>query len=230
MLTGLTMSVFAISGVFGNNISNQQELFLFRAVIWSIQFLVMFQSVIMIPWLFNNKELDIYLRSSTINPLPIVLGRIFSVTTQQIVLSLILSIMSIVYFIIVLKVNISFSIVFSIIISLLIALLLISSIIFGVTLFIQSFSSSIFVVNSILSLYLFGLPLFMIINISYGLLPGEFNFINLALQLQSVNNALISNQQFYLSSIDPLVFVTIISELALSSLLIYIKGRSFSVR
>ncbi len=203
----------------GNLSASYTAIVLLRAFIWELEFLAMFHVTILIPWLFSENNLDVFLFKASFNTDIIIIGKILAIIKQQIIFILIFYSIGLGTFILTVPFSLTIAIVIKSIIALILGLILTDLVVLAICLIVKKLLKSMQIGSTIISLYLFALPLLLVILLSYGFLPSEFTIINLPIQLQEVNNIIVSTNPAITSGNWNLP-VIILLELGLSLLIV----------
>lgn len=176
----------------GNLSNSYTEIILLRAFIWELEFLAMFHVTILIPWLFSENNLDAFLFKGSPNSDILIIGKILAIIKQQGIFVLIFYSIGLVAFILTVPFSLTLVIVLESLVALIIGIMITDLVVLAIILVVKRLLKSLQIGSTIVSLYLFALPLLLIILLSYGFLPSEFTILNIPIQLQEVNNIIIA--------------------------------------
>ena len=173
------------------------EIVLLKAFIWELEFLAMFHVTILMPWLFSENNLDVFLFKAISNPDILIIGKVLSIIKQQVMFILIFYSIGIIAFL--LTIPISFSIIELLegFIALLVGLSLTDLVVLAICLLVKRVLKSLQIGSTIVSLYLFAMPLLIVILLSSGFLPSELAIFNIPIQLQELNNYIITKNLIF---------------------------------
>lgn len=178
----------------GNFSFTYNEGALLKAFIWELEFLAMFHVTILIPWLFNENNLDIFLFKASTNNTILIVGKMLSIIEQQVIFFLLFYSIGIITFILTTSISLSILEIVESIIAFLLGLFLVDLVVLAISLVVKRLLKSLQIGSTIISLYLFGLPLLIMTLLSFGFLSTNLAIFNIPIQLQELNNYLISNR------------------------------------
>ena len=179
----------------------------------------MFHVTILIPWLFYDNNLDIFLFKASTNNTILIVGKMLSIIEQQVIFFLLFYSIGIITFILTTSITLSILEIIESIVAFLLGLSLIDVVVLAICLVVKRLLKSLQIGSTIISLYLFALPLLIVTLLSFGFLATNLAIFNIPIQLQELNNYLISNHSS-LSLINLNLITIIIIEFVISLIII----------
>ena len=195
-IVSVLFTFFTGSGLSGGLFDEKIRILLLRGFIWELQFLAMFHVTILIPWLYSENNLDIFIFQAITDPKVIILGKLIAIFKQQLIFLIIYFPMGLITFILTGPVSFTLLEIIESLLALFIGLCITDLLVLTITLIIKRLLKSLQIGATIISLYLFAIPLLIIVLISYGFLSSEISILNLPIQLQELNNYLINSNLF----------------------------------